>query len=84
MGDQEVSQYLPTRVMCSNKLPERGFFFGVLATLRNDYLKEIIKGAHDKRYKTSEDNSSRSSILISDSWLDELKKHPYISSNYFG
>jgi hypothetical protein len=52
----------------------------VLATLKNDYLKEIIKGAHDKRFKTSDDNSTRSSILISDSWLEELKKHPYISS----
>jgi hypothetical protein len=81
MGDQEVSLYLPTKVQCSNKLPERDFFFGVLATLRNDYLKEIIKGAHEKRYKTPDDSSTRSSILITDSWLEELKKHPYISSN---
>jgi hypothetical protein len=42
MGDPDVAVYLPSKKQCSNKLPERDFFFGVLATLKNEYLKEII------------------------------------------
>jgi hypothetical protein len=42
MGDSDVAVYLPSKKQCSNKLPERDFFFGVLATLKNEYLKEII------------------------------------------
>jgi len=63
-------------------LPEREFFFGVMATLKNEYLKEIITGAHSKRYKLPENDQSKQSILISESWLEELKKHPYISSKF--
>lgn len=33
MSDPDVAQYLPTLKQCSNKLPERDFFFGVLATI---------------------------------------------------
>jgi hypothetical protein len=36
--DPEVSQYLPDFEMNSKKFPERDFFFGVLASVRPDYL----------------------------------------------
>ena len=80
MNDPEVAVYLPTREQCSNKLPERHFFFGVLATVRTDYMKEIIKEAHDRRYKLQENDKKREGILLSDAWLEELTKHPYFSS----
>jgi hypothetical protein len=31
--------------MTSGKLPERAFFFGVLATVKNEYLLKVIKDA---------------------------------------
>ena len=45
MQDPLLSKYLPTREQLSNKLPEHSFFFGVLATLRQQYMKDIIKDA---------------------------------------
>ena len=38
MRDPEVSIYLPDFEMNSKKFPERDFFFGVLASIRPDYL----------------------------------------------
>ncbi len=38
MGDEELARYLPSIEMCSGKLPERDFFFGVMATIRTAYL----------------------------------------------
>jgi hypothetical protein len=44
--DPEVGIYLPDFEMNSKKFPEREFFFGVLASLRPDYLKQVIDIAH--------------------------------------
>ena len=65
----------------SGKLPDRGFFFGVLGTLKRHYLSEIIKEAHEKRFKLPDDNPNKDAILIADNWMEELTKHPYYSSN---
>ena len=43
-------------------------------------MKDIIAEAHSKRFKIPEDDQKKSAILISDSWFEELKKHPYYSS----
>ena len=53
MKDEELEVYLPTKKQLSNKLPERSFFFGVLGTIKEDYLREIIEEAHKKRYSIS-------------------------------
>lgn len=80
--DPEVNKYLPTMIQLSNKNPERPFFFGVLGTLRRDYLADVIQEAHSKRFKLPDDDPKRDSILISDRWMQELTKHPYYSSTY--
>ena len=83
MDDPEISQYLPSLEDNTNKLPERDFFFGVLATLKWDYLKQIISDAHLTRMKGEEDKEESKTIMIKSEWLEELNKHPYISSNTF-
>jgi hypothetical protein len=80
LADPEVAKYLPTQEQMGGRLPERAFFFGVLGTLKRHYLTEIIKEAHEKRFKVPEDNANKDAILISDSWMEELTKHPYYSS----
>ena len=42
MKDELLAKYLPTKEQLSGRLPERGFFFGLLCTLRNQYMKDII------------------------------------------
>ena len=51
MRDAEVSTYLPDFEMKSKKFPERDFFFGVLASIKPDYLKQVIEIAHQNRLK---------------------------------
>ena len=82
MKDAVLSKYLPTKEQLSNKLPERDFFFGVLCTLRKQYMQDIIADASRKRFKIEDDDPKKSGILITESWLQELTKHPYHSIKY--
>jgi len=63
-------------------LPERDFFFGVLCTLRRNYMQDIISEAQSKRFKVSDDDPEKQGILISETWMEELMKHPYHSSKF--
>jgi hypothetical protein len=47
MLDPVLCKYLPSNEQLSGKLPEREFFFGVMSNLKNNYMKEILKGAND-------------------------------------
>jgi len=38
-------KYLPSKEQLSGKLPERTFFFGILCTLRRQYMSDIIEDA---------------------------------------
>jgi hypothetical protein len=42
MQDELLSKYLPSKEQLSGRLPERDFFFGILSTLRGQYMKDII------------------------------------------
>ena len=83
MNDELLAKYLPTKEQLSGRLPERGFFFGLLCTLRNQYMKDIIAEAQKARYTVEEGASGDKGIAISDAWMAELQKHPYHSSKYF-
>ena len=80
MKDPVLTKYLPTKEQLSNKLPEREFFFGILCTLRKQYMTDIIHDASSKRFKVSDDDPKRQGIAITDGWFEELNKHPYHSS----
>jgi hypothetical protein len=82
LADPDLTRYLPTKEQLSGKLPEKRFFFGVLGTLKRQYLTDIIKEAHAKRFKLPDDNPKKDAILIADTWMEELMKHPYYSSNF--
>ena len=78
--DQVIGPYLPDLEMNSQRLPERDFFFGILGTLKPDYLKKIIDEAFNNRFQAGKTNKEKDYIMIDDSWLQELTKHPFISS----
>ena len=77
MNDPLVAKYLPSPEQLGGKLPERDFFFGILCTVRTQYMKEIIEEAHNNRFKVSSEDKKQEGIAISDAWLKELTKHPY-------
>ena len=59
MKDELLARYLPTKEQLSGRLPEREFFFGLLCTLRNQYMKDIIADAQKVRYTVSEDDPKK-------------------------
>ena len=69
MKDAVLSKYLPTKEQLSGKLPEREFFFGVLCTLRKQYMQDIISDASKKRFKINDEDSKRTGIAITDGWF---------------
>ena len=78
--DEVLAKYLPSKEQLAGRLPEREFFFGLLCTLKNQYMKDIIADAHKARYTVADDDPKKQGIVISDAWLAELEKHPYHSS----
>lgn len=43
-------------------------------------MKDAIEEAQSKRFKLGEEDEGRQGILITESWMKELMKHPYHSS----
>ena len=39
LKDELLAKYLPSKEQLSGRLPELEFFFGILCTLRNQYMK---------------------------------------------
>ena len=56
MQDPVLQKYLPSKEQLSGKLPERDFFFGVLCTLKQQYMKDIVADAQKKRFKIDDDD----------------------------
>ena len=79
MKDPLLSKHLPDPDQLSGKLPERDFFFGILCTLRNQYMKDVIADANKKRFSADQEADKKDAIRLSDAWLEELLKHPYHS-----
>jgi hypothetical protein len=42
LADPGLAKYLPSKEQLSNRLPEKGFFFGVLSTLKRQYMTDVI------------------------------------------
>ena len=69
LSDAELRKYLPEPKQLSGKMPERKFFFGVLSSLRQKYMRDIIEEAHKNRYKPDEEEKESKTIAISEAWL---------------
>jgi hypothetical protein len=81
MKDELLMKYLPTKEQLSGRLPERDIFFGLMCTMRNQYIEDIVAGAHKARYTVAEDDTKKKALSILEAWwMAELQKHPYHSS----
>ncbi len=45
-------------------------------------MKDIIGDAHKARYSVGEDDTKKQAIIISQTWMAGLQKHPYHSSKW--
>ena len=72
MKDELLANYLPTQEKLSGWLLERDFFFGLLCTLSNQYMKDIITDAQNDRFTIADGASNDKGISISEAWMAEL------------
>jgi hypothetical protein len=59
-------RFLPFKEQLFARLPEFDFFFGLMCTLLNQYMKDIIAGAHKARYTMVQDDTKKQDISISE------------------
>ena len=45
MKDELLVKYLQSKEQLSGRLPERDFFFGLMCTMPNQYMKNLIVGS---------------------------------------
>ena len=83
MKDELIKDYLPDLEQNSNRIPERDFFFGILGSLRPEYLKKIIDDANKVRYEANVNDPEKDFIMLDVDWYQELMKYPYFSSNKY-
>ena len=83
MKDELVKDYLPELEQNSNRFPERDFFFGILGTLKPQYLKKIIHDANKVRYEADVNDPQKDFIMLDTPWYEELMKYPYLSSKKY-
>jgi len=80
MKDELVKDYLPDLEQNSNKVPERDFFFGILNSLRPQYIKKVIEDANKVRYEVDVKDPQKDYIMLDEDWYKEFMKYPYFSS----
>jgi hypothetical protein len=83
MKDELIKDYLPDLEQNSNRIPEREFFFGILGTLRPEYLKKITEDANKVRYEADPKDPKKDFIMLDTPWYEELMKYPYFSSKKY-
>ena len=76
MKDELIKDYLPDLEQNSNRIPERDFFFGILGSLRPEYLKKIIDDANKVRYEANVNDPEKDLIMLDVDWYQELMKYP--------
>ena len=83
MKDELVKDYLPDLVQNSNRFPGRDFFFGILNSIRPEYVKKVIEDANKVRYEADVNDPQKDFIMLDDDWYKELIKYAYFSSNKY-
>jgi hypothetical protein len=48
--DEDLRPFLPDLKVHTSKVPESDFFFGVVATIKGDFLRGVIEEANNQRF----------------------------------
>ena len=67
------------RLIVYRRLPDREYFFNVLATHAPDYVKNLIEYANFQRMAAGSKNTEDKTIQISDNWMEALQAIPFVS-----
>ena len=71
--------YFPDK-LAVNQLPDRDYFWTVINTLHESYVRRIITKARDNRHDVGAEAVQQETILVSDEWLGLINDVPFSSS----
>ena len=79
--DPTLIAYLPDEEMDLGRWPDRRFFWGVLSTLRSDWVEKYASEAATQRDKIGlgDPGPSKKAIQPSDGWRKKLLEHNFAS-----
>ena len=78
----ELMKFFPDSLP-KNRLPDREYFFNILNTCNQEYVKGLIDHALKMRNSAEGFNFETESISISQNMIDILSAAPFISCKYF-
>ena len=61
------------------RLPDRAYFFNIMNTLMEDYVKQIIKHANLQRTSSASEAMATQTIEVTDDWYERLSAIPFVS-----
>ena len=62
-------------------MPDREYFFNVMATHAPDYVKGLVEHANLQRHAAGGKNTEDKTIVISENWMGALQAIPFISQH---
>ena len=77
--DVELCKYLPDYDMNKDRWPDRRFFWGVLSTLRRDWVDEYVKRAQAMRNERLVHSKKGKVLPITRGWREMLGEHDYLT-----
>ena len=81
LSDPEIRMYFPDSLP-KGKLPDREFFFNILATLRPEYVDNLIKFVNEQRMKGGNAFEEAQEVKCTPEWWEALSAMPFISRKY--
>ena len=72
-------KYFPA-IFPKGRLPDRTYFFNIMITLMEDYVKQIIKHANLQRSSLASQAMATQTIELTDEWYEKLSAIPFVSS----
>lgn len=78
LADPKIAAYMP-RQLAKNKLPDRTYFWNVVATVYPQWTKKAIEHANAQRFKSGESGVKMDEVICTPEIWSMLNELPYLS-----
>ena len=79
--DKQFMEYMPSKLPKGRTI-DRQYFWNILNSLKEDYVREVIAHANDQRNTVQHESMEANAMEITDDWLEKLQQIPFISCKW--
>ena len=73
--------YFPSKFP-KGRVPDRVYFFNILNSLMEGYVKELIRHANEVRTSAEQKAQAQQTIEVNEEWWQKLKEIPFVSCKF--